>query len=377
MIRGLVAPIATVLSVIGSLAQVASPPVAVAVVAIIIASTVVTANPRIALIISIPGILGCTATAWMLPDATRIEAAGVLAIATLASVVTLHHVRAYPTASQSEPREAAFASSVAATFLSIAIWTLTIGSSPALAFATATAMFGVALVQAPIVGPMLHRSFQRKSIEHGSPDSDAHHRNVLKRFAHLPPIIRGWARGKIWTDPLFRSLHRHVSTGHILDAGCGYGLCSAWLAVAYPRIRITAIDSLSDRVRVAKYVIGSHAQVDVADIECLEVERSFDAVLCIDVLHHLRDPGRTAHQLSASLRPGGVFLLRTTVREARRGFGWERLMVSLRGQRTVRFYDEAEVIALLETAGLCLIAIERCAGRAETLFIAKKATEAQ
>ena len=71
----------------------------------------------------------------------------------------------------------------------------------------------------------------------------------------------------------------------------------------------------------------------------------------------------------------GVLLLRTTVREGgeQRSHWVERWMVRLRGQKTIRFYEEPEVKRLLFESGFRLVHIEGKAGTAETLFVARRA----
>lgn len=216
-----------------------------------------------------------------------------------------------------------------------------------------------------------------------APGSDAHRRAVLDRYAHLSPTIRYWARGKLRLDPLFDHLARHApAQGRLLDVGCGYALPAVWLATLRSELHIDAFDALSQRVRIARHVLdrrGRVAQQDVNDWAKSDPgDDPYDGALCIDVLHHLPRPAACLRAIASRIRVDGVLLLRTTVRSREtekesRSLMVERVMVRLRGQKTVRFYEEEDVRRLLTEAGFGSIEIERPQdGRVETLFVARK-----
>ena len=84
--------------------------------------------------------------------------------------------------------------------------------------------------------------------------------------------------------------------GNILDIGCGPGDVMLRLAAARPSARITAIDGASAMIELARQAVQSAGlQKRVTPLQGyipglpLE-ERSFDAVLSKDLLHHLPDP---------------------------------------------------------------------------------------
>jgi SAM-dependent methyltransferase len=92
-----------------------------------------------------------------------------------------------------------------------------------------------------------------------------------------------------------------------LEAGCGNGSMSAWLAAQVaPSGRAVAVDldlSLADAAVPA-------LELRQADIMAGPVPPGgFDVVTCRAVLHHLADPVTAAANLVTSARPGGVMVL--------------------------------------------------------------------
>jgi ubiquinone/menaquinone biosynthesis C-methylase UbiE len=84
--------------------------------------------------------------------------------------------------------------------------------------------------------------------------------------------------------------------GNILDIGCGPGDVMLRLASARPSVRITAIDGSNAMIELARKAVQSAGlQQRVTPLQGyvpglpLE-ERSFDAILSKDLLHHLPDP---------------------------------------------------------------------------------------
>ncbi len=102
----------------------------------------------------------------------------------------------------------------------------------------------------------------------------------------------------------------------VLDLGCGGGL----LAEEFARrgCDVSGVDPSARSVTVAR----PHARADGLDITYLvaagEVlpfpDAAFDAVVCADVLEHVRDLPRVVRQAARVLRPGGAFLYETVNR---------------------------------------------------------------
>jgi len=110
---------------------------------------------------------------------------------------------------------------------------------------------------------------------------------------------------------------RWIAGRVVLDVACGTGYGAAILRAAGAR-RVVSLDVSRDALRfgASRYAllpVGSDAhQLPVRTASC-------DAVVSLETIEHLRDPGAFAKELCRILRPGGELLLSTP--NARRSLG--------------------------------------------------------
>ena len=97
----------------------------------------------------------------------------------------------------------------------------------------------------------------------------------------------------------------------ILDAGCGTGVGTEYLAHLNPSAEVTAIDISSGTLQVARERCSrskaervEFQQLSLYDVGHLPGE--FDLINCVGVLHHLEDPLRGIQNLALKLAPGGL-----------------------------------------------------------------------
>ena len=106
----------------------------------------------------------------------------------------------------------------------------------------------------------------------------------------------------------------------ILDAGCGSGDYSFYLARRYPDAQIVGIDIDPDLIETnrkhADLLELTNVQFEVGDLSELTYAAEFDLVVSIDVLEHIVKQEAALRNLAEALRPGGVgFYHIPTVRE--------------------------------------------------------------
>lgn len=94
--------------------------------------------------------------------------------------------------------------------------------------------------------------------------------------------------------------------GSVLDYGCGLGHFCRFLHAAFPdRYTLYGVDISPAAVQIAKhYDKQSYYGTSVDDLP-------LDAVVCMDVIEHVSDPGALLEELKAHLKPGGTLILTT------------------------------------------------------------------
>ncbi len=102
----------------------------------------------------------------------------------------------------------------------------------------------------------------------------------------------------------------------ILDAGCGTGVSTDYLAHLNPGSEILAVDISAGALAVARERLsrsggGQHSAVRIEQRSLLELqgEGPFDYINSVGVLHHLRQPQAGLASLAALLKPGALLHL--------------------------------------------------------------------
>jgi 2-polyprenyl-3-methyl-5-hydroxy-6-metoxy-1,4-benzoquinol methylase len=127
-----------------------------------------------------------------------------------------------------------------------------------------------------------------------------------------------------------------VANPEILIAGCGTGFHSAQTAMRFPTARILAVDLSLASLAYAKRRTSEFGldRIEYAQADLLELgrlDRRFDIVESIGVLHHLHDPIQGWRVLTGLLRPGGMMFIGLYSELARKAVVAARSFIAERG----------------------------------------------
>ena len=93
----------------------------------------------------------------------------------------------------------------------------------------------------------------------------------------------------------------------VLDLGCAGGFMAE--ALDARGARVTGIDPAAEAVAAARAHAEAQGRAIAYDVGVGEdlpyADAAFDAVVCVDVLEHVRDLGQVLAEVSRVLRPGG------------------------------------------------------------------------
>ena len=150
-----------------------------------------------------------------------------------------------------------------------------------------------------------------------------------------------------------------------LEVGCGAGAFGATVKAAHPGSDVWGIELVPEaaaeaRTRLDHVVAGPFP--DVAD----EIDRTFDCIICNDVLEHMVDPWSALDRLVTMLAPGGAIVAsipnvrhpQTIVDLVVRG-RWDYVPSGVLDRTHLRFFTKATMVELFEGAGM---RVERIVG---------------
>lgn len=102
-------------------------------------------------------------------------------------------------------------------------------------------------------------------------------------------------------------VQRFISSGAILDVGCGSGL---FLRQALDQgWRVCGVEPSEELCRFARETVGDGAEIICSTLEDASLCASFDAISIWDVLEHVPDPCAFMRACSSLLKPGGYLFL--------------------------------------------------------------------
>jgi SAM-dependent methyltransferase len=131
--------------------------------------------------------------------------------------------------------------------------------------------------------------------------------NLQAGYQHWSASYDGAGRLFPIEEPSMRALIDEVPPGSVLDAACGTGRYSMYIAERGHRV--TGVDQSEDMLKIARVKLPQ-ADFHLADLSALPVsDASVDAVVCGLALVHLPDLAPAMHEFARVLRPGGRLII--------------------------------------------------------------------
>jgi 2-polyprenyl-3-methyl-5-hydroxy-6-metoxy-1,4-benzoquinol methylase len=138
---------------------------------------------------------------------------------------------------------------------------------------------------------------------------------------------------KVRVHRIWNKIKGHVG-GHVLEVGCGIGLMTPLIAECASSLR--AIDSDVSCVRDCRERVGPGILVEYGRLESLvpddlskaleaitgEADDTYDTVIMVNVLEHVRDPDECLARISSVLNPKGTVVLSVPKASAQRISRW-------------------------------------------------------
>jgi len=143
--------------------------------------------------------------------------------------------------------------------------------------------------------------------------------------------------------------------GRVLDVGCSAGYLSERMAAAGSEV--IGLDLDPEAVKVAERFCS---EVHVGDLERMDLPfepGSFDAVVCGDIIEHLRDPDALLRRLRPLAKPGGLLALSTpnvanwTVRLKLAAGRFDYAERGIMDRTHMRFFTRRTLVECVEGAG--------------------------
>lgn len=130
--------------------------------------------------------------------------------------------------------------------------------------------------------------------------------NRVERFIVNTPVTT-FLHGRILLNKALR--HARPIRGELLEVGCGQGATTEILIRRFPDSKITAIDYDPAQVERARRRVRERARVEQGDVTDLRfADATFDTVVELNVLHHVKDPLAALYEIRRVLEPGGQFV---------------------------------------------------------------------
>lgn len=189
--------------------------------------------------------------------------------------------------------------------------------------------------------------------------TSADYRQLLASIIDVyePRVIRAYSRARFMIINI-NILHMLALCLHgkhrVLDIGCGFGLFGCYFAMLRPDLEYVGVDIDARRIDMARGAADrlglKNAQFRQQDARELEIDGTFDAVMTIDLLHHINDVAK--HRLVQTcvdhLAPDGRMIIKDVTSKPGHqiAFTWALDVLMTRGF-DMWYWNEARMAAML------------------------------
>lgn len=150
---------------------------------------------------------------------------------------------------------------------------------------------------------------------------------------------------------------------NILDVGCGGGLVCESLARL--GAKVTGIDASKQAILAANaHALEQNLSIKYACRNLKDIKKTYDLVVCLEVIEHIDDLEDFAHSLVEKLSTGGIIILSTLNRTIFSyligilGAEYLTKKVPIGTHDWQKFVEPASLVALMESQGMQAIALE-------------------
>jgi 2-polyprenyl-3-methyl-5-hydroxy-6-metoxy-1,4-benzoquinol methylase len=166
---------------------------------------------------------------------------------------------------------------------------------------------------------------------------------LLDKFEAIEDRHWWWEGRRKLVKDFLRRIIRNPKL-RILDVGCGTGETMSFIKKTRPKCEVWGVDNSRIAIKYARS--RGHKTVKYADARKLPFRaKMFDAVLALDVLEHIKNPGKVLLEIKRVLKPTGKVLITSPALK----FIWSRHDV---GQGHVTRFNQAELATLAKETGL-------------------------
>ncbi|HZN14170.1 MAG TPA: class I SAM-dependent methyltransferase [Acidimicrobiales bacterium] len=144
-------------------------------------------------------------------------------------------------------------------------------------------------------------------------------------------------------------------SGAVLSVGCGHGVLERYLSLINDRVTVTGVELDGRRVAAAARSQDAFPRVTIKEGDATADlgHEEYDVAMAVDVMHHVPFAGHhdAARALFASVRPGGICLVKDLDVTPRWKYQWNKLHDRFVNHAVVHCRAPSDLAAVFGAAG--------------------------